>query len=527
MLDRLTGKSVHLYIHLFSCALIAAGLPASKIPLSIGTMLGLLNLLLQADFRVYAARLKANRLAWGLWIYLGIQLLSLCWTSDWDYASHDLRVKLPLFIIPLFMICRPITERRHYLLMGGLFTASLFVTSFINMGAYQHWWGSKVYDDIRGMSLFGSHIRYSLMIVMGIVLCIEWMRRKLPYRWVACILIAWFACYANYSQILSGYLALGVVGLVSLILLLMKIRKTGIRLAIFGAAAIFTVCFTAYVLDCLKPVPHKVSMKNLPHWTERGNWYRHDTVNQIWENGYPVVAFINEEELGTAWNKVSELDYYKGVDAKKQPLFFTLWVYMTSRGFHKDSVGFLSMTKTDISNVEKGYTSINLTKGALYARLSSIRHQLEHPENPNGHSLLQRLEYWKAGAHIIRGHWLAGVGYGDIQQAFNSYYAASGTLLKKELQLRSHNQYMTSWIAAGIAGLLSFLLWWLGFLSRSWKTKNYAAICFAAIALSSFLIEDTIETQMGVTFIAFFYALFVSTPPESQRKETPQLTANI
>jgi len=508
MLDRLTGKPVHLYIHLFSCALIAAGLPASKIPLSIGTMLGALNLLLEADFRSYGARLKANRVAWGLWIYLAIQLLSLFWTSDWEYASHDLRVKLPLFIIPLFLVCKPITESKQLILLTGLFLASVFVTSFINMGSYRHWWGEKIYDDIRGMSLFGSHIRYSLMIVMAIVLCIEWIRQQLPLRWIAGVLIVWFACYANYSQILSGYLALAMVALVSLVLLLMKIRKTTVRLAVFAATALLSAGAAWYIIDSLKPIPHKVDLHNLPQWTANGNWYRHDSVNQIWENGYPVVAFINEDELGKAWNNVSSIDYYKGMDRKNQPLYFTLWVYMTSKGFHKDSLGFLQMSKTDISNVEKGYTSINLTKGALYARLSSLRHQLEHPENPNGHSLLQRIEYWKAGCHIIGQNWAVGVGAGDVQQAFNDYYASSGTLLDKELQLRSHNQYMTSWISAGIAGLFSFLLWWGSFFREAWKSKNYTAICFATIAMSSFLIEDTIETQMGVTFIAFFFALF-------------------
>ena len=49
MLDKLTGKPVHLVIHFIACLAIVVGLPWSKIPLSLGTMLLFANLLLKAD----------------------------------------------------------------------------------------------------------------------------------------------------------------------------------------------------------------------------------------------------------------------------------------------------------------------------------------------------------------------------------------------------------------------------------------------------------------------------------------------
>lgn len=508
MLDRLTGKPVHLYLHLFCCSLLAAGLPASKIPLSLATMLGVLNLLLKADFRSYWNQLRTNRLAWGLWLYLAVLLLSLGWTSDWAYASHDLRVKLPLIAIPLLLICYPIEKRKHLLWLLGLFIASLFVTSLINIGAYWHWWGNTTYDDIRGLSLFASHIRYALMIVMGIALCITWILARLPYRIIPLLLAIWWIAYTNYSQVLSGYLALGAVAAVTFIWFLREIRKTWLKAAISLTAVGCIVTAILVVVNIMEPVPHKVVMHNLPKYTEAGGWYWHDTIDPHWENGYPVIAFINEEELSTGWNAASEVDYYTGTDRKRRPLHYTLWLYMTSKGLHKDSAGFSKMTAKDVTNVEAGYTSVLLTKTGFRARLNGMKHQLEHPENPNGHSLLQRLEYWKAGTAIIRGHWLTGVGFGDVDNAFKTHYATSGTLLEKEMQLRAHNQYMTSWISAGIAGLIAFLLWWIGFFRAAWKQHRYAALCFSAIAICSFLVEDTLETQVGITFVAFFYGLF-------------------
>ncbi|MBI3240455.1 MAG: hypothetical protein HYZ43_16680, partial [Flavobacteriia bacterium] len=102
-----------------------------------------------------------------------------------------------------------------------------------------------------------------------------------------------------------------------------------------------------------------------------------------------------------------------------------------------------------------------------------------------------------------------GVGSGDVDESFKTYYATHSTLLLPELQLRAHNQYMTSWISSGIFGFVGFLVWWILFLRAGWKKRSFIVVAFAGIALSSFLIEDTLETLMGVAFISLFYGLLV------------------
>lgn len=46
------------------------------------------------------------------------------------------------------------------------------------------------------------------------------------------------------------------------------------------------------------------------------------------------------------------------------------------------------------------------------------------------------------------------------------------------------------------------------FLVQTLKYRNILAFCFGIIALVTFLFEDTLETQAGITFFSFFYALF-------------------
>lgn len=509
MLDRLTGKSVHLYIHLFSCILLASGLPASKIPLSLGTMLLFLNILLEAKFKIYWQNLKTNKLAWGLWLFIACEWMSLFWTHDFAYAMHDFNAKLPLYSIPLVLVAKPITERKHLYFIGAFFLASLFVISFINVGTYMHWWGNKVYDDIRGLSLFGSHIRYALMIVMGIALCIAWFIERLPYRIIPLVLMAWWLWYTYFSQIISGYLSAGILLLVCALFLLYSLKQRVLKNVLLITTLLALGGFGWWIIDFFQPTPHRMSLTNPEHYTVNGNWYRTDTNYIIWENGYPVVAYISEVELEKAWNAVSDIDYKTGKDHKQQPLYLTLWRYMSSKGLRKDSLGFCSMSRTDIQFIENGYASVCLTKGGFMARLYGLKHQIEHPENPNGHSLLQRLEYWKAARSIIRENWLLGVGSGDVDESFKTYYATHSTLLLPELQLRAHNQYMTSWISSGIFGFIGFLVWWILFLRAGWKKRSFIVVAFAGIALSSFLIEDTLETLMGVAFISLFYGLLV------------------
>lgn len=487
---------------------IAVGLPWSKVPLSLGTFVLALNLVLKGDFKTYWIAWKSNSLLWFFFLYIGIEWLSLSWSNDWQYALIDLRIKLPLYLIPLVITAFPIGKKEHLYYLALAFLGSLFITSFINVGSYFHWWGNKEYDDIRSLSLFVSHIRYSLEIVMGMVLCIGWMVRKLPFRFIPILLIPWFLFYTYYSQIVSGYAALATVVLIGVLLLIRQLQSRTIKTLIFGSFIAAMGLFSFWIYNLLQPVPHKIELDQLPEKTASGNPYTRDKEDIRWENGYPIIALICNEELAPAWNAVSPIDYETGKDKKGNSIHFTLWRYMASLGLPKDSTGFSKLTQKDVQNIQNGIASVLLAQGGMKARIYGIQSQLEYPENPNGHSLLQRIEFWKAALHIIQKNWIIGVGSGDVEQAFHHYYTSNETLLLPENQKRAHNQFLTSWISSGIFGFLAFIAWWLIQWRFSWQQRALEWVCFVGICLSSFFTEDTIETQIGLTFVAFFFALF-------------------
>jgi hypothetical protein len=64
----------------------------------------------------------------------------------------------------------------------------------------------------------------------------------------------------------------------------------------------------------------------------------------------------------------------------------------------------------------------------------------------------------------------------------------------------------------GIFGLLYFVFFQVKFFLSQWKKKQVLGVFFITIAFVTFLFEDTLETQMGITFFTLFYSLFSLNP---------------
>jgi O-antigen ligase len=122
---------------------------------------------------------------------------------------------------------------------------------------------------------------------------------------------------------------------------------------------------------------------------------------------------------------------------------------------------------------------------------------------------MQRFEFWKASICIIHDNWLTGVGTGDMNEAFQQQYVKSGTKLAPDQRWRSHNQFLSIFIGFGIFGLLWFLFSIFYPPVLLGKFNDYFFLIFIIIAMLSMIPEDTIESQAGVTFFAFFYSFLI------------------
>jgi O-antigen ligase len=171
----------------------------------------------------------------------------------------------------------------------------------------------------------------------------------------------------------------------------------------------------------------------------------------------------------------------------------------------KDSVAVYSLASAEITTIEGGQATAypELTRG-IRGRIHKILFEYDNYRNggdPSGNSVMQRFEFWRAAAGIIRENPIIGVGTGDLKTAYAEQYKKMNTALDPAYRLRAHNQYLTYAVTYGIFGLLLFLLALFTVVFDQRKYTHFLFMSYFLITALSFLTEDTLETQAGVTFV--------------------------
>ncbi len=135
-------------------------------------------------------------------------------------------------------------------------------------------------------------------------------------------------------------------------------------------------------------------------------------------------------------------------------------------------------------------------------------------ENVSGKSIAQRFVYWDISLQLIKENPIFGVGTGDLNAAFKNYYSEHEGMINKEFQFTSHMQYLNMTVSFGIMGLLIFLLSIFYPTIQQNKISDYLMISFLFTLFISMLTEDTLETQAGATFFAFYFSFLLFAKPK-------------
>lgn len=444
-----------------------------------------------------------------------LHLIGLIYTTDLDYALRDIRIKLPLLLLPLIFISSKPLEQKFFHLTLKLFIAAVIASSLISILVYSGIIHRELHD-IRNISIFISHIRLALLVCVSVACCLYFYRisNSLKSQILFIIIIIYQTAFLVLLESLTGLSVLICLLIFSAYSCFNKESPLLIRigLILFLLVVLFaSFKFYKYVfVDSLKQI--SINYDLLPEYTALGNQYSHDTVSKDLENGHLVWIMVCEKELDSAWNIRSNIPY-SGKDRRGQNIKYTLIRFLASKNLSRDAQGVAGLKTEEVHAIERGIANVD------YINLSDVRariHQLAweyrqyyYNGNPSGHSVMQRFEFWKTALHIISKHPLIGVGTGDVQQEFNLAYNETNSSLNKESRLRAHNQYLTMTVAFGIAGGVYFLFGML-FTAIWLKNPGYLYAGFLLIALLSMLTEDTLETQAGVTFYAFFNAFFLT-----------------
>ncbi len=509
MFDKWFKAPAHYYLYLVALSIIAVGISSSKVLMSIGTIWLIANWLLEGQYQLKFTKIKSSPLLLIILLFLIFSFISLAWTSNLNFGLDDMRKKLPFFVIPLVVGSSNPLKKEHFKFLVYLFLATLLLISGINYYSYTQRLAENI--DIREMSKFISHVRFSILINLGIFISGYYLYKHRLKAFPLIIVIGWFLFYQYKSQVVNGYALFIGLAVITLFFLVKQLKSRLLKGIIYGLMAVVGIMMFVLLGSILKqaPLAEQVDFSKLELYTANNNGYYHLKDATIMENGRLVYLYISTKECREAWNKRSKLDF-DGLDKRGQNLEGTIYRYMTSKALRKDSIGFLSLTPQDIQLIENGHSNFNINKG-IFEKLEDLKMQwymLQNNGDPNGNSIIQRKIHFETGIDIIKKHWLFGVGIGDVNDAFVQQYARNKTLLKKENQHRSHNQFLTIWISHGIIGLVLMIgLFIMPFIIL--KQPTYLTIIVLFSLFLSFLTQDVIETQAGVTIFGFFYSLFV------------------
>ena len=475
------------------------------------------------------SRFWHNKAAVLLVAFYLMHVVGLLWTSDFEYALKDLRVKLPILVMPFVLSSMPPLDRKRFDFVMLVYVLSVFIATLFSSISY---WRQD-YEDVREISHFISHIRFCLNIVFSMAVIGYYIfKMRVPRehgvpafgvkvavnQFLMWFIWLWFAYQIYIFESLTGYVILAAVVLVSAVYAFLRWQKAwGWRIAIAALLVAVVVTGTLVVWHEMKPLlkVEPVDFATLEKKTAQGNDYWHDTIHNPVEDGKYVGLYYCRKELQEAWQQRSALPLNDSAGVMLEP---TLARYLTSKGLRKDAQGVMALTDEDIHNIEQGVANYNNWQHpGLRARLSSTLFEYglyRKYNNPNGGSLSQRIEFTRASLYLIGQHPWFGVGTGDVPQAFSQAYDEIHSPLQEEYRFRAHNQYLAIAVAFGLVGLAFFLfvLLYPWFASR--KNHTYLYLVFFCIMLLSMFPEDTLETQAGATLFAFFMALLLFARPQ-------------
>ena len=497
------------------------------------------------------SRFIHNKVVVLLALFYLMHIIGLLYTTDFQYAMKDLRVKLPILVLPFILSSMPPLDRKCFDFVMLVYVLSVFVATLFSFSTYL----KHDYEDVREISHFISHIRFCLNIVfcmaiigwyivkvkvsepavgehrrsiegpthkMGKVSVPDFSVKFALNRFLQYFLLFWFAYQIYIFESLSGYVVLTAVAIVSGVYAFLQWKKgRAWHIAVAVVALVLLGVATVILVREVKPLlkVESVDFSTLEKKTALGNDYWHDTIYNPVEDGKFVGLYYCKKEMQEVWPQRSVFPF-EGTTTNGENLEATLARYLTSKDLRKDAQGVLALTDEDIQNIEQGVANYNNWRHpGLHARLSSTLFEYnlyKRFNNPNGGSLSQRIEFTRASFHIIRQHPWFGVGTGDVPQAFSKAYDEIQSPLKEEFRFRAHNQYLAIAVAFGLVGLAFFLfvLFYPWFSSR--KNHTYLYMVFLTIMLLSMFPEDTLETQAGASLFAFFGAFLLFAAPPRQ-----------
>ena len=492
----------------------AVGLPLSKFMMSVSQFTMGAAWLLEGNYSQKIERFKANfKLLLPFLLIYFVNFIGLGWTSNWTFGLHDVKVKIPLIVLPFMAATMPTVSAERISILIKTFLLAVFAGVMVSLYFYFGLSGQKL-NDIREISRFISHIRFSLMVCLSVFFSLHFfLQTESKYRYAWLFAALFFAAFLFILQSSTGIVILLAGGIFSMFYFLWKLGSGKVFYASLTFVALLFTIALALVYDVwYHSFAHRKPIAEQMIHNGRHPYY-HDTNFKATENGNYIWINADVDGMKRGWLAKTGISL-EGDDTASINRIFILMRYISSLGLPKDSETVVNFSPKQIEDIKCNCTNYR------YCNSLDPRHRIYETfweiqdykiwGNADGHSVVMRLEFWRAAYCLIYKHIWFGVGTGDVADEFWKTYKRLHSSLDFEYQHRSHNQFLTYAVAIGVPGLililLGFMLWIKNLPAEGFL--HFPARIFALIVLLSMLNEDTLETQPGVSFLAFFVIVF-------------------
>ena len=477
------------------------------------SLIGLtLNWLLELDFQLKWKKIKDQKY---LPIILsGLFLIELFWlpfSQDLTIGLNVLRIKLPLLLLPIIIgSCTRPSKREWRIIITTFFIGILVSTIWVFLVSLDILPSKKDSGTIRDASIFMSHIRYSILLSFSsvFILCLAF--KNLINKVLALVFFLWLLFLLFKLATITAILGLTFALLFLLVSFLFFSQNKFKKAYTLGIVSLFFLVgiYTSAIFKDFYHVKNKE--RSLQTHSIGGEKYQHDFQDNTTENGYYLWENIAQKELERAWNRKSKISF-NSKDKKNQPIKASLYRFLTSKGFNKDSAGLNKLSEIEIQKIENGETS-SVVCNNFETRIISLLYQWESRKknsNSNNQTINQRVIFWKAGLDIILNKPVFGYGPGGAKTQYKKYYKNQNTNLEKSNQLLAHNQFITQLINLGGIGTLiwGFIIFYS--FSKASKEIMLLFVPYIILMFFAFMSDDMLEVQAGVTIFSFFGTLLV------------------
>ncbi len=508
-------KNISAYTYNASLASVLIGLLFSRAMISIGIATFIINWIVEGNYREKWHTLQHNKQFAAISLIFFIYLIGSFYSQIPEEALNDLKIKLPL-LLPVFYFSVPkFSSKIHikpliitYLLAVIIKTVILYIQFNLQV--------EYVTIEDQYKINFYSNIRLSLFINLAIFLLFYYtfVKKvcKKQFRIAAFSAIIWLVFFLYFLASLTGYLVFAAISIWAIYIYLYHNFSSKYYLYFFYIIGVIFFISGFYIAINFYNFQNKdvVNFTNLPPTTINGNVYTHNICSDFAECGHFVNLYICRDEMRREWNKKSKLDF-DGKDLKGQSLEATITRYLSSKNLTKDSLGINQLSLHDIRYIENGCANYLYTKKySLKAKLYLIWWQLNmynKTGNAGNQSISQRIEYFKVSYQIIKNNFWFGVGTGALLQKTLQVFEELNSKTDKKYWFVVHNQFVYMFASFGFLGFALFILLFFYPISRQKILANPLFTAFYIIIFISFLTDNTLEMQLGISFFVVFFLL--------------------